>query len=186
MAIDLGNDTAICAGNSLILNGTSAGASSYLWNTNASTPSITVNTAGTYWLRTSNASGCFTTDTINVRINALPNVHLGSDTSVCANTIYTLNATSPNITNYLWNTNATTPSINLNTPGNYHVTVTDNNGCKQSDSVVVSHLAIPTVQLGADITDCIDSGWNLTLNAGNLGAQYLWDNNTIAPTRTVQ
>src|SRR4029078_954321 len=36
---------------------------------------------------------------------------------------------SPYLTSYLWSNNATTPTINVTTTGNYSVSVTDNDGC---------------------------------------------------------
>ncbi len=43
----------------------------------------------------------------------------------------------------------------------------------------------PVVNLGLDQTSCVDVGWTHTLNAGNAGASFLWDDNTTSQTRTV-
>jgi hypothetical protein len=39
---------------------------------------------------------------------------------------------------YLWSTGATTRTISVNTAGTFYVTVTDNNSCVGSDTIIVS------------------------------------------------
>jgi hypothetical protein len=43
-----------------------SGFTSYLWSTSATTPSITVNTNGTYYVTTTDNNNCITTDTVNI------------------------------------------------------------------------------------------------------------------------
>ena len=75
--IDLGQDTTICPGDSLVLNAYSRG-SSYLWQNGYDQPYFTVFTAGMYSVQVDN--GCaIKNDTIRVSITsynqkALPNV----------------------------------------------------------------------------------------------------------------
>ena len=47
--VDLGNDTTLCQGQTIILNA-GAGYDSYLWNNGSITPTKLVNAAGTYWV----------------------------------------------------------------------------------------------------------------------------------------
>ncbi len=61
---DLGNDTSLCEGNSLILN-TIDQYDSYLWNTGETTQSITVSKPGEYSVQTIK-SGCIKNDVINI------------------------------------------------------------------------------------------------------------------------
>jgi len=66
--INLGNDTTLCNGKSMILNANLGNAYSYLWSTGATTPSITVNQPGTYWVK---AFICDTIyDTIQIHYSA--------------------------------------------------------------------------------------------------------------------
>ena len=53
-----------CFYNSVTL--TASGFESYLWSTNATTNSITVTTAGKYWLQVTDSNDCTGTDTTNV------------------------------------------------------------------------------------------------------------------------
>lgn len=66
----LGNDTSIIQGSSLTLNAGNPGAT-YLWNTGATTQTITVTTGGTYSVIVTTSGGCTGTDTIVVNINPL-------------------------------------------------------------------------------------------------------------------
>ncbi|MBK7139642.1 MAG: hypothetical protein IPH74_11720 [Bacteroidetes bacterium] len=53
--LNLGNDTSLCAGQTLTLTQNIAGAN-YTWSDGTTNNSITVNTSGTYWLEIDNGS----------------------------------------------------------------------------------------------------------------------------------
>jgi hypothetical protein len=65
--VNLGNDTSINQGQTVNLNA-GGGASSYLWSTNQTTQTITVNTDGCYWVRYTNGAGCPDYDTLCVDV----------------------------------------------------------------------------------------------------------------------
>lgn len=65
--VDLGNDTVICNGSSLILDAANAG-STYLWNDNSAQQTFTVNTTGTYWVQVTDTAGCTDIDAIHVAV----------------------------------------------------------------------------------------------------------------------
>lgn len=65
--VSLGPDTVVCQGASITLTA-GAGLGSYLWNTGATTPSISVGSPGIYWVEVVNASGCFDRDTVLVEL----------------------------------------------------------------------------------------------------------------------
>ena len=67
--LNLGNDTTLCQGQSLMLNAGSA--ASYLWSNSSTAPSINASTSGTYWVQSSNGQ-CSATDSITVSINQYP------------------------------------------------------------------------------------------------------------------
>ncbi len=176
--ISLGTDKLICDGTSLTLDaGTGA---TYLWSTGASTRTIDVTTAGTYFVHVTTAAGCEARDTIVVTTTPSPVVNLGINIAVCAGTPVTLDAGNPGAT-YLWNTGATTQSIQATSAGIYFVTVTANT-CVDMDTIQVSYNALPVVNLGADLDICTSD--TVTISAGNPGATYLW--NTGATTQTIR
>ena len=177
--VNLGNDTAFCAGNSITLNAGNAGAT-YSWSTNASTQTISANATGSYRVAVTNTAGCIGRDTIAVTVNALPVVNLGNDTTFCAGNSVALNAGNAGAA-YLWSTNATTQSVTAATSGSYSVRVTNTNTCVGRDTVNVTVNPLPVVNLGNDTTFCAPG--TLTLSAGNTGATYLWS--TQATTQTI-
>ncbi|MBS1510537.1 MAG: gliding motility-associated C-terminal domain-containing protein [Bacteroidetes bacterium] len=63
--VNIGPDTSICLGNQVTIRSSNLSAASYLWNTGATTPSITVNEVGTYYL-TITQNGCLASDTMSV------------------------------------------------------------------------------------------------------------------------
>jgi len=118
---------------------------------------------------------------IGITIKPTPVVNLGSDRIVCAGTEVTLDATSPNAT-YKWSNGSTSASITTTIPGTYWAEVTIA-GCTSRDEVTISHLTVPTVNLGADRELC--EGETIELNAFNDGATYLWQDGSTNPTFTV-
>lgn len=79
---DLGADQSICEGTSIILDDKLSSATqglTFLWSTNATTETISVSTAGTYWVE-AGVGSCTASDTINIsvlplsQLSAIPNV----------------------------------------------------------------------------------------------------------------
>ena len=168
----------------LILTPTSTG-STYLWNTGATTDSITVDTAGMYWVHVLDATVCnqivSLADTFNVTFATHPTVNLGPNLSICGNGPDTIRAGNPGDT-YHWSTGATTDSIYVTTSNTYYVSVS-NGGCTTVDSVTITFVTNPTVNLGPDTTIC--SNASITLNAGNTGFSFLWNTGASSQTITV-
>ncbi|MBK9635515.1 MAG: hypothetical protein IPO64_13775 [Bacteroidetes bacterium] len=67
LSLNLGNDTSLCAGQTLTLTQNIAGVS-YTWSDGTTNNSITVNTSGTYWLEIDNGS-CTGRDSIDIIIS---------------------------------------------------------------------------------------------------------------------
>jgi subtilisin-like proprotein convertase family protein len=176
--VALGNDTLLCSTSTYILDAGNPG-NSYLWNTGATTQQISIISSGTYNVAVTNAAGCIGYDTINITMSAPIIVALGADTGFCPGGFYTLDAGNPGDA-YLWNTGATTQQIVVTTAGQYNVTVTDGNGCSQSDTINIVQFNNPVVNLGPDTTVC---NTTLVLDAGSGMAAYLW--NTSATTQQI-
>lgn len=90
--LNLGNDVSLCGSASITLNA-GAGFTNYLWSTGANTQTISVNTAGTYFV-SAQIGACSATDTIIVT-NNIPNitpVSLGNDTLLCGNMLFNINS----------------------------------------------------------------------------------------------
>lgn len=169
--VSLGADVTQCGG-PVTLNAGNAGFT-YLWSNGATSQTLSAATSGQYWVKVTNpATGCFASDTINVTINSKPVVNLGPAVSQCGGSA-TLDAGNPGFT-YLWSNGATSQTISVSTSGTYSVTVTNPaTTCSETAQVQVTINTVPTVSLGADLTQC---GGPVTLDAGNagLGYNYLW------------
>ncbi len=106
---------------------------------------------------------------------AIPFVDLGPSQTVCANVTVNLNAGPYDA--YIWNTGDTTQSISVNNPGTYTVTVTGTNGNTNSSSVVVNHLALPTITINTS-ANSICQGDSVSLEAQG-ALSYQWSNGII-------
>jgi len=78
--IDLGNDTSLCKGNSIILD-PGSGFDAYLWQNGASTQTLQADTSGLYWVEVETPDGCSARDSIMIRFNE--NFLISRDTSIC-------------------------------------------------------------------------------------------------------
>jgi hypothetical protein len=178
-SVNLGANQNICTGTITTLDAGNVGAT-YLWNTGATTQTIDVSTAGVYIVMVTNAAGCDSRDTIEVTTTQSPVVNLGADLSACVGTVVTLDAGNLGST-YLWNTGATTQTIQANASGIYMVAVS-NGGCTDMDTIQVNFNALPVVDIGTDRDICTSD--TITLDAGNVGSTYLWS--TGATTQTIR
>ena len=130
--------TTICSGNSTTLTSSSAGTGTYLWNTGATTQSISATTAGTYTITVTNAGGCSATSagtTITVLSNSVTASISGTTSDY---DIVSLTASGG--TTYTWDA-GNSPTSASNTfieSGTYYVTVEDANGCSATESVEVT------------------------------------------------
>ncbi|RKE95315.1 T9SS type A sorting domain-containing protein [Ichthyenterobacterium magnum] len=176
-----GQDVETCEGTSVTL--TASGGTSYLWNTGATTQSIEVtpNTTTTYSVEVTE-NNCSSTDTVEVVVNALPNVNAGLDVTIFEGESTQLTASGAD--SYLWNTGATTQSIEVtpNTTTTYSVTGTTNN-CSSTDTVVVT-VETDTVIANAGDDETICHGYEVILTATG-GDSYLWSTGATTQSITV-
>jgi len=177
MANVLGNDTTLCGGTSYSMNATSQGAAGYLWSTGQTTPSITVTQSGTYWVQVTGQCSS-ATDTVSVTLAPLPITDITpQDTIICAGSSVDLQASGTG--SFQWspgaslsnvqaaNTTATPASTTL-----YYVTITSPQGCTGKDSVLVTVVAAPDVDITAPNTVVCDGG-SVVLHASGAGT-YQW------------
>jgi gliding motility-associated-like protein len=179
--IDAGNDVQICIGDSAQL--LASGGVSYLW-----TPSVTLTDdtianpmafptdTTEYIVNTTDINGCASSDTVSVIVNPLPSAFAGSDVAICFGDTTTLTATGG--LNYSWSpTDSLSNSLNDITQAfpiittEYIATVTDTNGCVQSDSIVVTVNELPLGDAVQDVTICIGDSTQLNATGGDT---YVW------------
>ncbi|MDO9038030.1 MAG: gliding motility-associated C-terminal domain-containing protein, partial [Lutibacter sp.] len=167
-----GNSVLTCTTQSatLVATATTSGTASYLWNTGATTATISVTAPGEYSVTvTDSSNGCSVTQSVTVAQNITPpTVNIsGPTTLTCNTTSVTLNASGSTVqgtASYLWNTGATTASIVVSQSGVYTVVVTDSgNGCPGTMSVTVTENYVAAAITGGSRALCIlDASLDLT------------------------
>jgi len=171
VSVNLGNDTVICSGGSVVLDAENPG-SSYYWNTGDTTRRIRVVSSGTFYVTVTNSDGCRGWDSIHIVIMPGFSVNLGNDTALvfCHHDTLILDAGIKGA-HYRWCNGATTESIRVTSSGIYFVMVTDSFGCSASDTIkiTITDLTIE-VNLGKDTIAC----GCIVLNAGNPGDEFHW------------
>ena len=118
----LGHDTTLCPGESIILTSPST-SFEIQWQNGSHQPMIIADQAGVYSLQLSNECGSVT-DAITVDYDTrIPQLSLDSTISWCEGDIITLDATQPFVAEYLWSTGASSPSIQITSPGQYVIDI---------------------------------------------------------------
>ncbi|WP_211302108.1 gliding motility-associated C-terminal domain-containing protein [Chitinophaga niastensis] len=167
--VNLGNDTTICGGNSLVLDAGAANfAYSIKWSTGATTQRINITAAGTYWVNVSNGQ-CSTTDTIHVGLVPTPLVTI-PDTTICRGQSVKLDAYVDGA-QYLWSNGSTASSILVSTQEQFWVKVMKT-GCITIDTIKVSVNPPPDISLSRDTAICPDQSIMLTVNSN--GGRIQW------------
>ena len=152
---------------------------SLLWSNGATTPSITVTSAGTYTV-TQSINGCTSASGSGV---AAPNSSAVPAPAVivtddCGNSVLTASGYTGTL---LWSTGAVTPSIIVSAAGTYTVTQTVN-GCTSTEG---SGTASPKPNPPAPTVTVTDNCTNSVLTASNFSGSLLWSNGATTPSITV-
>lgn len=183
VTVDLGDDLRACfLGDLPVLDGNGNEGATYAWTLNGfptGLPQQTLETTvtGTYGVTISYGPSCAGSDDVEVEIYTITPVDLGLDQAICpGNPLPILNAGIEN-GNYNWTFNGNPIGTNdieleVNLPGTYAVTVTEQDGCTGNDELEVI-ISEPTVFLGADIPVCENQPFPF-LDALNQGSTYEW------------
>lgn len=182
---NLGSDTTICYGNSIILDAGNAG-STYIWNTGDATRTIEVTDPGNYWVRVEK-SGCVAFDTITIRNTFPVTPNFGYEiSSKCLPVQVQFRDSSlvlcgGSITNWRWEFGDGTTSIEKDPTHiytksdtfNVRLTITAANGVMISKMKrIFIENSIPVLNLGAPLSIC--KGSLVQLEAGIPNAVYTW------------
>jgi len=167
-SVDLGPDTSICSGESILLDANTSGAS-YLWQDGSTGATLIANQSGWYWVNVTIGS-CSDTDSIFITETPTPVIDLGLDQTICDGDSTELNAFYSGAT-YTWQDGSNNATLWASQPGTYIVTV-DLNGCTFVDSTHIFTQNFSTFNFGPDTTLC--QGETLVLSGLTPGATYLW------------
>ena len=159
LALNLGNDTVICQGQSLLVNAqTQASGVDYLWSTGSTNPTLTLSDAGVYWVEVSSGI-CLQRDSIEVQEQIVTAAFEGLNESGCSPVTIDFNSTSVvsigSITSWDWNfgngmnSNVENPNQTyLNEEGITYpiqLIVTSDLGCTDDTTVFMQINAYPQV-----------------------------------------
>jgi len=170
----------ICTGQSSTI--TASGGGTYIWNTGATTASISVSPAvtTTYTVTVTGANGCTKTATATVTKGSTPTPAITGTNIVCDGSSTTLIASGG--TSYLWSTGATTAAISVSPSVQtiYTVTVTNAAGCTAtaSEAVQVTNCDAPCyTRTASNSTECAGTQYgffanNLVNGDGSSGSEY--------------
>ncbi|MCB0596854.1 MAG: metallophosphoesterase [Lewinellaceae bacterium] len=173
-----------CAGQPVTLSASPA--SSYQWSNGATSPQITVQPSATttYFLIARDQNGCPAMAEATVQVWPAPQVSFGTNAvSFCHGQGMEVNAPS-GFAQYQWSNGQATPTVFINSPGIWSLTVTDANGCSASTSLEASELPLLNLQASSS-DDAICAGQSATLSA-SAGESFLWSNGATAAQVTVQ
>ncbi len=176
--VDAGPDVAACSGATTVLTAI-GGPGTFNWSTGASGQTITVSPASTQlYFVTVTDGNCTATDNVLVTVTA-PVANAGNDQFICDGDNVALSATGGG--SYLWSTGETSPLIFVNPAAttSYTVTVTDANGCTDSDEVLVNVTSATSANAGPDQSIC--EGGTAILTASG-GTSYFWSNGQSGST----
>ena len=139
LVINLGNDTTICASDSVLFAPDSFIYSTYQWTLNGnpfSTDSaIITDSAGTYILSVVDSNGCTTTDTVILTVIPAPIFSL-PDTNLCFGETFTFDLTSLVADSIIWNNGIDTNLVVADSSGTYYATAYAGS-CSFSDTSIV-------------------------------------------------
>ncbi len=154
------------------------GFATYTWNGNPGTQTLVVTSPGVYLLSVTDGMGCSGTASVNVIENPLPQPQISGATDFCADASSTLNA-GTGYAAYLWSNGSVNPLITVTDGGIYGVTVTDNNGCINQTSLLVTEHPLPQFTIEGDPFFCEGAVANLTTNPGFTA--YYWSTSETLP-----
>jgi hypothetical protein len=151
-AITVDGQTAICQGDSVLLQANADFGYTYQWYKNSSmialanSSSLTVKQSGNYSVMVTHNGQSAVSSIVTITVNPLPDAFAGNDTAICAGNQIVLNASGG--VSYSWN-NGVVQGVSF-TPVStqtYIVTVTDGNNCSATDNVVVVVNTLPATPL---------------------------------------
>ena len=156
----------------------------------ANTRQFNATTAGSYFVRYRDVSGCdFTSTAVTLAVNPLPQTPVVTNTkpvTFCQGDNTILQVSNDNV-QYNWAGGQTGKVINPTTSGAYFLTVTDQNGCTsaQSNTVIVTANPVPVkpvITASGSTVFCADR--TVTLTAPQ-NAAYMWTSGQTSQSITL-
>lgn len=135
--LDLGSDTTLCPGDTMLFHAGMQASGTFLWNTGDSSAWLSVFAPGIYAVTVTGSGICNATDAVEVRFFSAADVSLGPDTILCPEASIRLSAPETAAGQTLsWSTGASGTTLDVVTPGLYTLQLSAT-GCFFSDTILV-------------------------------------------------
>ncbi len=186
-----GSNSPVCVGEDLNLTESGGDAENWEWSgpnsfsstdQNPTITNVTTSAAGTYTVTITDANSNTATDDVTVTVNSLPTATAGSNSPVCEGDDISLTENGGDATSWNWSgpnsfsstdQDPTISSASTSADGTYSVTVTDDNGCTNTDNVDVTVNTAPTAT--ASSNSPVDEGDDINLTeSGGDATSWSW------------
>lgn len=173
--------TEMCDGDQSVITAASNAGGTYSWSTGETTPTITVDSTGTYTVTVINCGGP-TVESITINLPPAPTAAITGNDLFCSGDSLELTADAVTGASYYWSTGETTQNIFVSTEGDVTVWLTN---CAGTDSATVTTSfespATLSVNVNGSTTFCEDGGTTTVTLTGFAGGgsgtfSYLWSN----------
>ncbi|MFA7326159.1 MAG: T9SS type A sorting domain-containing protein [Candidatus Kapaibacterium sp.] len=156
----------------------------YKWSTGETSPIIEVDKAGEYKLYVTSFQGCVDSSSINIQFEDEElYLEILGENKLCYGGELSLSANQDYIS-YLWNTEETSKSIEINETGRYILTVESSKGCTISDTIDITYHPKVQAQLKPTPTT-ICNGDSTLLESKYDVPYYSFKWNTGATTKSI-
>ena len=178
--VDLGDDTLLCIGETILLEVIDTPTYTYLWQDSSLLNYYEVVEDGYYSVAVNNAY-CATVDSILVEYIDIP-LDVGNDISICKREITPIgNQIDVDGIKYVWNTMDTSRFISVNDTGNYFLNAFIDR-CVKRDTIHVAHYIPSDAYLEAiDKQQLICVKDTLKASYSNWNDSYLWNTGDTTP-----
>lgn len=164
----------------------------YTWSNSITSDTISNQAAGNYDVTVADVNGCSATTSVVINEPTAITLTTGSSAILCLGNnqgrawIGATGGVAPY--QYLWSTGDVTDTINNLPPGSYNVEMVDNNGCRETATVIVNG-ASQVLTLTTDSTDVSCRGGNngvarVTVSGGTPAYTYAWAGGQQADSAT--
>lgn len=186
--LNLGNDTTICTGTTIILNA-HRGYLSYKWQDGSTDSTFEVKDVGKYFVTAIDSCGTISSDTLLVVAHPPIPFNIGADRIKCNDDTVHIDAPAGFI-NYTWSPSYNISSvsgqkivINPSKDTTYFVKAELTSGCFAYDTVSVKVNHSPPINLGNDTSFCF--GKSIVLDVGGGFSTYRWSDGSSSQTFSV-
>ncbi len=179
--IELGDDETLCEGTPVQLTTGDSG-NTYQWSLgNMMLPetsnTLDVTQSGTYSVISTNANNCPSRDTVTITFRDLPDLDLGADVTPCASDPFTIVANANGfVVEWSYEGDVLTDEVNddlvASQSGEYIARVSAGIDCEISDTINVTYIDSPEIDLGNDRTECPNE--TVILDGGDASNTIVW------------